>query len=413
MGAAGLSFSLGQADPTETAEGRTLSVLAAVVVACAAFASQLGRGRSGAGKWLAAPATGSVLVLACLWFLHQGPHRGGAVSLVLTATLAASLLRSWPRVRRGAYGAAIVWATSVSVGVQMLVRPDLLLRTELGDNEFWTLAVALPVVFGSLLGLVAGSLGRPPLLAGVALLLSGPGLDLPRATQLGPALLLALGAGWLWNRSGADRRWRSVAGRRPLVMAERTLAVAVLVAGALVIVLAAYPWMRAAPWSSLASLRLEQTRTAATPLDRGIVVLHADAPTWSAELSEPVGASSVVVDSSLVHGLDATGRQVATVRLRTDDGAVEEWPLIGGIDTADWAAGRQDVALSEGFRAPAAWSHSVAVGGDFFARRYRTLLRTRSGAEIRSVEIEIGPAATEDGTLRRLELHLARVELRR
>lgn len=402
-----LAMAVSQADPTESAEGRLLTLLAAGVVACAAFAAQLG-----GGKWMALPAGGSLLALTCLWLLHQGPQRGASVVLVLTVTLAAGLARSWTRVEAGAWGTCLAWTTSLAVGVQLLVRPDLLLpaRVSAGGlfGRLWVEGVALPALFGIGLGLLAASLGRPALLAGVAILLAGPGVDVPRLTILGPALTLALGVVWLWRRSGFEARWPTAAGRL-----ESTAARGLLAVGVLVVALSSYPWIRTSPWRSLAEL--VPPRVAAVPHERGILVLRADSDPWRHELAEPIAVSQLALDSSLVHGVGATGQTVAVLEARNAAGAVVvRWPLVGGDDTAEWAAARSDVQSLEGFRAPTAWNRWVPPGGGFFAHRYRAHLVLDQPAELASLELRVvDPARLDSTQTAKWELHLARLELRR
>ena len=398
-----LALSVSQADPTESAEGRLLTLLAAGIVACAAFAAQLG-----GGKWMALPAAGSLLALTCLWLLHQGPQRGGTVVLVLTVTLAAGLARSWTRVDVGAWGACLAWTTSLAVGVQLLVRPELLLpaRVSAGGlfGRLWVEGVVLPALFGIGLGLLAASLGRPALLAGVAILLAGPGVDVPRLTILGPALILALGVVWLWRRSGFEARWPTAAGRL-----ESLAARCLLVAGVLVVALSSYPWIRPSPWTSLAEL-VPPPRVAAVPHERGILVLRAGSDPWRHELDEPIAISELVLDSSLVHGVSATGETVAVLEGRDAGGdVVVRWELVGGDDTAEWAAARPDVRSLEGFRAPAAWSLWVPPGGGFFAHRYRARRALDSPRTLASLELRVLDGS--EGS--KLELHVSRLELRR
>ena len=398
-----LALAVSQADPTEASEGRLLAMLAAGVVACSSFAAQLG-----GGKWMVTPAAGSVLVLACLWLLHQGPQRSGAVMLVLVATLAAGLSRSWHRVDVGAWGACLAWTTSLAVGVQLLVRPDLMLPARLSAGgvfgRLWVDGVLLPAILGIGLGLLAASLGRLALLAGVAILLAGPGVDVPRFTILGPALLLALGVVSLWRRSGFEARG-PVASRL-----ETQAARGLLLVGAAVVVLSSYPWLRSSPWTALPEL-LTPPRVAAVPHERGIVVLHRNSTSWRHELAEPVTARQVAIDSSLVYGVGATGRTVAVLRAWDAAGdLVVERALVGGDDSAEWAANRPDVRALEGFRAPHAFSHWVPPGGGFFANRYRAHLDLDEPREIMALELQLeAPAEGREPW----ELHLARLELRR
>ena len=98
-------------------------------------------------------------------------------------------------------------------------------------------------------------------------------------------------------------------------------------------------------------------------------------PSWDRPLAdEPV--SRVVVDTHLVHGADlALGTEVARVVLRDDAGhELHRWPLRVGRDTAEWAAGRSDIASRPGFVAPPPWMTTVSPDGRFFAHRFRRRL---------------------------------------
>lgn len=104
--------------------------------------------------------------------------------------------------------------------------------------------------------------------------------------------------------------------------------------------------------------------------------------------AEPV--SRVVVDTHLVHGADLPlGTGVAWVLLRDGDGEeLHRWPLRVGRDTAEWAAGRADVAARPGFVAPPPWITTIAPGGQFVGHRFRRRLELATPVEAAEVVIE-------------------------
>ncbi|MEM1178105.1 MAG: hypothetical protein AAGM22_07170, partial [Acidobacteriota bacterium] len=110
-------------------------------------------------------------------------------------------------------------------------------------------------------------------------------------------------------------------------------------------------------------------------LEQPRVLKAADAVAiWSMRADEVGGAK---LDSSLVHGAHLEpGTPVADVELLNAAGqVVASKPLLAGFDTADWAAGRPDIAATLGDAAPEAWSSRPAPDGTFFERRYRATLR--------------------------------------
>ena len=109
--------------------------------------------------------------------------------------------------------------------------------------------------------------------------------------------------------------------------------------------------------------------------DHSAVALDTGNQAWTQTLD---GASmrEVVVDSNLVRGVALpVGTEVARIILRDAEGAeIQRWPLRVGRDTAEWAAGRPNVAGRPGFVAPAPWLSQVSPDGRFFSQRFRRRL---------------------------------------
>jgi len=104
----------------------------------------------------------------------------------------------------------------------------------------------------------------------------------------------------------------------------------------------------------------------------------------------------VVVDSTLGNAADLPpGTPVAFLRLRDARGELHDYTLRAGADTAEWAAGRPDLAR-RGIPTPQPWASWVA--GDFFGRRYRTRWRLPQPVATTAIALErdttLPPATT-------------------
>jgi hypothetical protein len=192
-------------------------------------------------------------------------------------------------------------------------------------------------------------------------------------------LVVALG----WGLEAGRRRGRSW--RPPPALA------APLVCAALALALA-----RAVPVSVL------------VPISFDPVILTGERAVWFHRFAAREIAGGIV-DCNLIHGTDLpVGTRVASLRLRDADGAlVGTWELLAGLDTAEWAAARPDVAGRRGFRAPDPWLAQIAPGGTFFAQRFRS--RFELGEPVTAAQV----AVRRDGELPAdVELVIYRVELR-
>jgi len=138
------------------------------------------------------------------------------------------------------------------------------------------------------------------------------------------------------------------------------------------------------------------------------VILKAGRAVWLDRFAAREIAGGVV-DCNLIHGADlAVGTPVATLRLRDAEGALlGTWELLAGLDTAEWAAARADVAGRPGFRAPDPWLSQIAPGGTFFAQRFRARFHLGEPEAVAQVVVRRDPELPAD-----VELVIYRVELR-
>lgn len=430
------AFSIAQADPTESAEGFFLAVTVTALLA-ATGAGEAARGeatarRRNAGRWSLGIALAALLAF---YFLHQGPQRGGVLLAVLVVGLLGGLALPWRGLETPAaegrvmltWEAALPWSLAAAFGVQAVASPDAVLRLGAGlrrlagEGEAVASAdlvaagvrlLGLPLVAGLALALLGVVLGRLGLLLGAGHLLLLPGVDPALAGLLAIAASLTAGVAlYLRRRHGTAGGLRLGPGIRRVLDAYGVL---LLVLALPILLLAAYPWQRDAPWSALPAL-LDPPTTEVVALDRGPVALTSDHPSFRAELGRVVPSRALAVDTVLVHGAGVTGSTVAYVSLYDAEGElVGRVELVAGENTADWAAGREDVASREGFVAPAAWHHSVAPSGRFFARRYREVAErppgylARKGPDpVAAVEVVRAPRLPAE-----TQVHLHRLELR-
>ena len=209
----------------------------------------------------------------------------------------------------------------------------------------------------------------------------------------GPAAALGRAATWVSGTTGGSAR-PAAGTARPAAWTARP---AVWTAGLLAIAAAA-----AVPPGP------------ATPLlAGGEVLLDASRPELVVALDGTAGGAgppvgSVVIDSNLSHAALLPDRQpVATVRLLDGDGRAEEWTLVAGRDTAEWAARRPDVAAGMAHEPPPAWLASVAPEGGFFGQVYRSRRRTERQLAPSRLEVRLAPGLPPETVF-----HLYRVEAR-
>ncbi|MEO7795595.1 MAG: hypothetical protein ABIV06_12570 [Thermoanaerobaculia bacterium] len=142
-----------------------------------------------------------------------------------------------------------------------------------------------------------------------------------------------------------------------------------------------FPWLRAAPIASLAGALATVVRPVVdTPVSERAVVLTQASPVLEVDLSgAPV--SALVVDSYLTNSVDlACGRELAALDLEEELGGTQartlakgSWhaTLVVGHDSAEWAAGRPDVAARLACPAPPAWIFWIPGAGRFLGQTTR------------------------------------------
>ncbi len=108
------------------------------------------------------------------------------------------------------------------------------------------------------------------------------------------------------------------------------------------------------------------------------------------ELDTPV--RSVVIDSYLENSTSlATGTPVAELLLEMEKGDPVRWLLRVGIESGEWAARREDVAIQEGFQAPPPWLAWIPGDGKIFAQRYRARWNPPASARATRLTIKRRP----------------------
>ncbi len=152
-------------------------------------------------------------------------------------------------------------------------------------------------------------------------------------------------------------------------------------------------------WLALAlALGLQLPSVSQVPLQYQAVALADSAP-WQAALDHS-SVGEISIDCNLVNG---AGLKVGTPVLQVmlfgpDQGTVASWTLSSGRDTAEWAAGRPDVAALPGFQAPRPWLAYVAPEGRFFGYRYRARLAALQTQQASRLEVrraaELPPEVT-------------------
>lgn len=145
------------------------------------------------------------------------------------------------------------------------------------------------------------------------------------------------------------------------------------------------------------------------PISFEPVVLTADRPVWT-EHFPPHQIAGGVMDSHLAHGAGLElGTWVATVRLRGPNRElVGSWDILAGFDTAEWAAGRPDVARLPGFQAPEPWLSLITQQRSFFSQRFRARFQAAETMTAATVIVRRNANLPEE-----VELTLYGLELRR
>lgn len=343
------------------------------------------------------PALGTLFVIGALTFLVKG-----RVSWLLTLA-GIAVLAFVPPTRFG-IELLELWI------VGLVLVPALLVGSAGGRHL---------VLRGAFLGLVAAMIeGDPEVLAG-ALALAALGV---RGTGGIGAAQSAWGGGWvLVTAPLAGYPWMR---EEPLAAARELLGLGevwLALAAAVIVVAAGWAlgagerrWQARSPAVVVAvAMALALLRTAPAsvlvPIDFEPVTLDSGRTLWLQRFPARE-ISGGVLDTHLIHGADlAPGSRVATVRLRGTEGELlGTWDLLAGLDTAEWAASRPDVAGKPGFRAPDPWLAQVIPGSDFFAQRFRARFHLDEPFAVSTIAIHRDPDLPPD-----TELVIYRVELRR
>ena len=142
-----------------------------------------------------------------------------------------------------------------------------------------------------------------------------------------------------------------------------------------------FPWLRSAPVAALLAATGSLVRPVAeAPLGGRVAVLTQAAPRLELELSGAY-VRSLIIDSYLTHGVDlACGQALASVDVHerplgpgARPSAQSPWraTLVAGRDSAEWAAGRPDVAARLACPAPEPWISWIPGAGRFFGQTSR------------------------------------------
>jgi hypothetical protein len=192
--AAMVAYAVREADPAALAEGRFLALVAAAVLLAAAALAP-------APAW--EPGLGAVLATAIVWALPAGPGRGAALGLLLAAVLTVAAAR---RLARELPGLPLEVAVALALGVQILLRGELLLAADLGLRTLVALLV-LPVAGAAAVTILAQRHGGGRVLvAGGTALLLAPGWNVAATLAL-----VALAAGDLLGRPELAKPVRAAA----------------------------------------------------------------------------------------------------------------------------------------------------------------------------------------------------------
>ncbi|HZF11364.1 MAG TPA: hypothetical protein VFE33_21440 [Thermoanaerobaculia bacterium] len=190
-------FAAHEVDRAAAAETAYLGgVAAAVLAAIAALAP------SGPGEPALELGLGATLAVTLLWTLPDGPGRGAALGLLLTALFALAAARRLSRGMPALTALPARIAIPLALGVQLLVRGDRLLAPR-ADLATWGTLLGLPLLAGMALSVLARRHG-----GALALLAGGTAAVLTPGWSLGSALaLVALAAGSVLGEE-PRRSWR-------------------------------------------------------------------------------------------------------------------------------------------------------------------------------------------------------------
>lgn len=212
------ALTLLQNDPAAVAETRFLALLVAgVLVTIAALCAPAARAPELAGT--------ALLATAASWIAYHGPSRGAVVTLILALGLALAFGRAWRDRIAAPQGPDLSLTVPVAVGLQLLLRGDLLLPPLLDTRTVVSL-LALPVAAGGAIWVLGARFGeRRALIAAAAALLPAPGWNV--TSTLG---IVALAAGASLADGERPRSIRALAGAALLLMPLWNLPLGILFA---------------------------------------------------------------------------------------------------------------------------------------------------------------------------------------
>ncbi len=338
------------------------------------------------------------------------------VGLGLAATLLVATVPPSGGLRPAAVAALLALSVLILGSLELAARPVPRLRT------CAALALALALVLhghrlyvesveGRALSTFALLVFLPGVAAALAALLAtgqGPGAP-RRATAVALAVLLApqLAAepwwvGLVFVTAGLASGLGSEAGARLAPRGLVLFAAASLLAGS-------FPWLRAAPVATLLGAVASLDRPVAERLlsERAVVLTQAS-PRMALELSG-VAVGSLVVDSYLTHGVAlACGQEIAALTLAEEpdesgrrEGARAPWngALVAGRDSAEWAAGRSDVAAQLACPAPQPWISWIPGAGRFLGQTTRARFELPQALGARQLVLERHPGLPAETSL--------------
>ncbi|MBP7588288.1 MAG: hypothetical protein KBA72_10070 [Thermoanaerobaculia bacterium] len=382
------------------------AALPAAMLLAASLGLTVGGGRVAAAEtlflsfWAAA-------VFTPLAFLPTARGATHAALAVATTALIAALPRSGG-LRPVAVAAVLALSVAVLAALALTPRPAPGLRTA------GALALATAFVLHGhrlfLDGLSTATLVLLALLPGVAAAIATrlaavgrPGAGLAAALLLLAAPQLAAEPWWTLLAFATAASVASLASGTTACLARRAL----FLFGAATMLAGSFPWLRTAPVATLAGALAALDRPVVeTPLSERAVVLTPEAPVFEAKLNG-ARVRSLVIDSYLTHGDDlACDRPFATVVFEelpennaapASPGARWSSQLVAGRDSAEWAAGRPDVAARLACPAPAAWISWIPGGGRFLGQTTRARIALpgpRAGHRLRIERSAELPGAT-------------------
>jgi hypothetical protein len=355
---------------------------------------------------LAGERTAETLFLACwvsavflpLAFLDSA-RRPVHAGLALAATIAVMTLPPAGGLRAAVVSGLLALSVLVLASRVLVTRPRIDLRTAAA------LAVAAAfVLHGHRLfveGLSFTTIVLLVLLPAVAAVAASglaiadrPGAGLAAVFGLVAAPQLAAEPWWVLLVCAAAASTASLGSGRPARLAQRSL----MLLGAATLFAGSFPWLRSAPIATLAAAVGSIHRPLAeTPVAERAVVLTQRSPAVEVDLSG-ARVSALVVDSYLTNGVDlACGRELATLNVedvREGDEprklakAPMRFALVAGRDSAEWAAGRPDVAARLACPAPQPWISWIPGAGRFLGQTTRARVELPFARPARHLRIE-------------------------